>query len=379
MNIASKQSRKLPSGGLAVFIILGVVFIGSLVMTGGLLPSKRKPVTTTTNDIVNIPPSARSSSKKSLQLIAIGPMSSSAPTSTPGPGSSNPTPIPTTPPVITIMPGVTVRPTSPPAPTSPPRPTPTPDLRPRCPYDTNRPVDYPNCRCNHKLIYCQNDVCRDLYPGQNNCNPDPNLPYTRACRSVGGVNFTGWLCFSKPVVYLYPTRKTLVDVSVETSGEIVVSDPLYPPGGWKNVTAYPNGNLIYQGKPYRELFYETSVSDVEKPQAGIIVNSANIARTLQELNKKLGLSEFESKELSDFWVPKLKGLNSKYIQVSLISGAGKDKVDKLIISPKPDTLIEVLYYFKPLDKFPDIQPLPIPPTPKRVGFTAVEWGGTIEQ
>ncbi|MEK7558877.1 MAG: vWA domain-containing protein [Patescibacteria group bacterium] len=43
MNIASKQSRKLPSGGLAVFIILGVVFMGSLVMIGGLLPSERKP------------------------------------------------------------------------------------------------------------------------------------------------------------------------------------------------------------------------------------------------------------------------------------------------------------------------------------------------
>jgi hypothetical protein len=48
------------------------------------------------------------------------------------------------------------------------------------------------------------------------------------------------------------------------------------------------------------------------------------------------------------------------------------------ISPKPDTFIEILVYFKPLKQQIPLAPLILPVTPKRIGFTAVEWGGTID-
>ncbi len=158
----------------------------------------------------------------------------------------------------------------------------------------------------------------------------------------------------------------------------MVSDPLYPLGGWRNVTAYPDGTLIYQGKKYRELFYESSISEIKAPDKGFLVESLNIEKTLKDLNIKLGLTDFESKELTDFWAPRLKALHSPYIFVSLVEKEEKEKIDKLNIHPKPDTLIEILYYFKPADKYFKTKPLMLPQTPKRQGFVAVEWGGTID-
>jgi len=67
------------------------------------------------------------------------------------------------------------------------------------------------------------------------------------------------------------------------------------------------------------------------------------------------------------------------VLISLIKKKDKDKIDKINIKPNPDILIEVLYYFKPLDKQISIKPPELPQAPKRVGFTAVEWGGTIDR
>jgi len=54
-------------------------------------------------------------------------------------------------------------------------------------------------------------------------------------------------------------------------------------------------------------------------------------------------------------------------------------VDKVIITPEPDTFIFFLAYFKPLSQPIQVKPLMLPlEPPKRVGFTAVEWGGTID-
>jgi hypothetical protein len=51
---------------------------------------------------------------------------------------------------------------------------------------------------------------------------------------------------------------------------------------------------------------------------------------------------------------------------------------QLVISPKPDTVIRVILYFKPVDSYIRIK------NPKlthiqRKGFTVVEWGGIINE
>ena len=50
---------------------------------------------------------------------------------------------------------------------------------------------------------------------------------------------------------------------------------------------------------------------------------------------------------------------------------------ELLISPEPDTLIRLNFYFKPLEQKINIQE-PIINTPQRIGFTVVEWGGMVD-
>src|SRR5581483_984930 len=108
-----------------------------------------------------------------------------------------------------------------------------------------------NCECPDIYIICPYTTSdpTDVTVGPNGCL-DPLF--------VGDPPKKGKFCIDKPVVYLYPTTPTFVDVTVRTAGSVVVSDPHYPTGGWEHVLALPNGALTYQGRGYSELFYETS-------------------------------------------------------------------------------------------------------------------------
>ena len=50
--------------------------------------------------------------------------------------------------------------------------------------------------------------------------------------------------------------------------------------------------------------------------------------------------------------------------------------NKLIIEPKPDSLLRVLIHIKKVNKKVNMKEQVLP-TFERVGFVAVEWGGTI--
>lgn len=192
-------------------------------------------------------------------------------------------------------------------------------------------------------------------------------------------NCVEW-CIGKPVIYLYPQVPTLVDVAIEVPGRIFISDPEYPEGGWKNVLAYPNGNLIFEGKKYRDLYYETDLdTDLRIPANGILIPVEQLEEKLLTYTQKLGLNEFESSEFVEYWVPLLEEMNSPYVLFSILDNAEKERIDTVHISPKPDTFIAFLAYFKPVYLFYTPKPLVLPNEPQeRNGFTAVEWGGTID-
>lgn len=204
-------------------------------------------------------------------------------------------------------------------------------------------------------------------PGSEVPNPPPPPP---GC-------FAG--CIAKPVIYLYPTEPTSVSVVVKAPGNVVKSEPLYPVGGWKNVTAYPDGTLWYNDQKYNELFYETAISKkIIMPNNGIIIPVDQLEKTLYDATRRLGLIQNEQKEFVEYWVPVLENLNSPYIFFSVLAPDVKDAVDHLDISPLPDTRIEIIAYFKPLQTPIYTRPLILPAVPRnRSGFTEVEWGGTI--
>lgn len=187
-------------------------------------------------------------------------------------------------------------------------------------------------------------------------------------------------CNAKPIIYLYPLEPTFVNVRVEASGPIVISDPLYPIDGWKNVLAHPNGTLLYNGSEYKELFYEAAIPPHTPPQNGIIINTSELEVTLQNVVTKLGLRGFERDEFVTFWTEKLKKEQAPFMLVSVFSQKAKETFDHVVISPAPDTFIQFIAYFKPLNNPYPIAPLVLPSNPpERKGFTAVEWGGILDK
>jgi hypothetical protein len=278
-------------------------------------------------------------------------------------------------------------PSSTPANSTPVQPTSPPTQQLACNVDNGIPAAgggnpfSTSCRCELWLVECRNFQCVRIIkqgPHPVTCAFDAQMG---GCRNLTGGRGTGVFCFDKPIIYLYPTEKTIVDVIVTMEkGKVVVSDPLYDEQfkGWQGVEAYPNGKLVYKGKEYKELFYESATTAVTPPKTGLLVQRHELLEKLTELTSNLGLIHHEQQDFLDYWLPELNKLNSPYFMVSLVSKEDKEKTDKVTITPKPDTMIEFLVYFKPLFIPEVISPLQLPSTPIRKGFTAVEWGGTID-
>lgn len=282
----------------------------------------------------------------------------------------------------TSLPGSTLTATpSPPSVTSSPTDTtypasPTPiTTASACNYNNGIPTD-PTCPCQDFLVSCHNFQCvSESIRGLVIPDCQNNTDYCSKYTTTG----EGLYCEAKPVIYLYPTQTTSINVDIGTVGQIVVSDPYYPIGGWKNVLAKSDGMLYYGSQKYSELFYETSVDKINAPKDGIIIKSADLDTELDKFITRLGLIGSEKREFLDWWLPRLKNLNSSYMLLSILDQAEKTRTDQVNIFPKPDTFIGFMAYFKPLGGPMSIKPLILPDQPpKRVGFTAVEWGGVLE-
>lgn len=189
----------------------------------------------------------------------------------------------------------------------------------------------------------------------------------------------GTFCMGKPVIYLYPEKDTLVNVAIETEGKVVVSDPLIETtNGWHDVLAHPDGTLVYKNKKYRELFYETESTTLKRPEKGIVMNKKSLRSDLLKFITQLGLTrQDEQEEFLDWWLPRLAQIRTDKIFVSILEKDEKNRLDKIAIEPKPDTMIEFIAYFAPLADNETVSQLVLPAQLKRIGFTAVEWGGVI--
>ena len=255
----------------ALLILLPVIL--AIFLTGGI--SIKSPGSESYGQSVTLSEGILPGIFNSLQINSlIQGTPAQIPTPTVPPGVTE-TPVPTSPPGVspTRGPSPTRSPTLTPTRTSTitPTRTPTPTTYNSC-LDGNYPrcansvcgaySDTCSCNCGKVKIRCENRSCKSvtLYNNDGTTTSMSCRNYEHHCTGSCPINQfptgTFSICGEKPVIYLYPETKTLVDVSVTTAGEIVVSDPLYPSGGWKNVEAYPDGTLYYQGGKYRELFYE---------------------------------------------------------------------------------------------------------------------------
>lgn len=178
----------------------------------------------------------------------------------------------------------------------------------------------------------------------------------------------------KPIIYLYPTEETEISVKLLNPEKITCSYPKYTTG-W-NVLAKPNGDLIDLGtrRQLYSLYYESEcVEGFDISKEGFIIEGKDSAKFLEEKLAILGLTEREAEEFIIYWLPKLESNKYNYIRFATPEEINNNM--PLEITPTPDTLIRVLMIFKGLENPLEVEEQKLV-TPERIGFTAVEWGGT---
>ena len=179
----------------------------------------------------------------------------------------------------------------------------------------------------------------------------------------------------KPIIYLYPKEDTQISVRLGNEDSITCSYPTYTSGGW-NVLAKPTGDLIdlNSGRNLYSLYYECDNSEqFSMKKDGFVVESEKLVDFLEEKLSILGLTEREAEEFIVYWLPRLQANKYNYIRFATIDEINQNM--PLEFSTNPDTLIRVLMTYKPLERPIDVEEQQLS-TPERMGFVAVEWGGT---
>lgn len=182
----------------------------------------------------------------------------------------------------------------------------------------------------------------------------------------------------KPVIYLYPEKTTDVSVHVAPTGGFTVTEPAYGTG-WK-VTAEPSGRLTdhQDGKVWPYLFWEGrgTSTQTQPNDRGFVVAQDTIPDFLEKTLAKIGLNAQERKDFIEFWAPRMN--TAPYYFVTFYGNDLMDEIAPLSVTPRPDTIIRILMDYRPLQKPITVAPLTIR-TPKRAGFTVVEWGGVLHK
>ena len=181
--------------------------------------------------------------------------------------------------------------------------------------------------------------------------------------------------FAKPVIYLYPPKTTDISVQLHYTGKLTCT---YPPigNGW-HVTAQPDGTLINHAdkKEYSYLFWEGESETRFDMSRGFVVAGKDTAMFLQEKLAFMGLTPREYNEFIVYWLPQMQ--DNPY---NLITFQDKDYTDqaKLVITPKPDSVLRVFMVYKPLQQKITVSEKALKRFTRK-GFTVVEWGGGLQR
>jgi hypothetical protein len=176
---------------------------------------------------------------------------------------------------------------------------------------------------------------------------------------------------AKPVIYLYPEKKTEVAVQLDYKGELHFTYPEYQ-NGWE-VMAYPDGKIIdaKDGREYSYLFWDGHTNINWDLSKGFVVKGSETREFLQNQLAAMGLQPKEYNEFIVYWLPRMK--NNPYNLIHF-SEAQYEELAQLKINPQPDAILRVFMVWKSLDQALEIEPQEFPEF-ERKGFTVVEWGG----
>ncbi|AAM73119.1 MAG TPA: hypothetical protein DEB17_09225 [Chlorobaculum sp.] len=175
----------------------------------------------------------------------------------------------------------------------------------------------------------------------------------------------------KPALYLYPVRTTKIEVRLSPKGKVIRTIPDYN-NRWR-VTVQKDGMIDGQ---YHYLFYEAALDKkIELPRRGWSVRYGDLAGWFDSHLHEMGLNRAEAEDLKEYWLKNLP--DSPYYTIRLIEPDVVNKRLGLKIHPKPDSELRVLLNFTPTEK-PEKIKAPKLTSFRRKGFTAVEWGGILD-
>lgn len=162
------------------------------------------------------------------------------------------------------------------------------------------------------------------------------------------------------------------------SGIIKNEIPKLDTGFWR-ITAYPDGRIMTNDSLiYNKISYSYTAADQSDPIRGYVVEKSRLADTLTEYAGKIGLNSHELTDFVSFWTSELNKIPSPYYFISHYDKESAAKIMSFDISPKPETFIQVVMYFKPINYPYSVLPPIFEPVPLRNGFTAVDWSGKID-
>lgn len=175
----------------------------------------------------------------------------------------------------------------------------------------------------------------------------------------------------KPALYLYPAKTTRIEVHLSPEGKVIRTIPDYN-HRWR-VMVREDG--LIDGR-YRYLFYEAALDKkIELPRHGWSVRHDDLGDWFDNHLREMGLNRTEANDLKEYWIGNLP--DSPFYTIRLIEPSVVNKRLGLKIDPKPDRLLRVLLSFTPSDKAMEIK-APKLDRFRRKGFTAVEWGGILD-
>ena len=175
----------------------------------------------------------------------------------------------------------------------------------------------------------------------------------------------------KPMIYLYPEKKTEVTVKLGNPQNLTITYPKYDTG-WR-VTAEPGGKLLGQdGREYYGLYWEGKSASYHENDEGFVVKGEDTAQFLEDKLAILGLTEREAEEFIVYWLPKMEHNEYNYIRFATDSEIALNM--PMEVTPKPDTTIRIMMLTKKLEEPKKIREQQLK-SAERKGFTVVEWGG----
>ena len=176
---------------------------------------------------------------------------------------------------------------------------------------------------------------------------------------------------AKPVLYLYPEKEIDVTVKFSHPEYLTTTYPKYI-NSW-NVTVKPNGDMKDKdGKYYYALYWDETRYSETNFKEGFYVEGKDAIKFLEEKLSIIGLNAKERNEFIMYWLPIMEknGKNLVYFELT----NEREASNKLIITPKPDSLLRVSIHIKKVNEKVSIKEQKLP-TFKRSGFVAIEWGG----